>query len=149
MISLPAFGPNLLFPYGLAIGACAAIIALNIIGFTIDRAAVSGKKKPVVFGFIVRVFLYGGALYLAVSTAGLSFIGAAIGLLLPHAALYIMYGLVPAIKKKAGKAEAAFWVADTRSLIFVSEPHLVLHNNGKTYLTHKHYRKIKVYGDGT
>ena len=138
-----------MFTYGLAIGACASIVALNIIIFSIDRAAESSKKTPVVFGYIIRVLLYGGALYLAVSTASISFIGAAIGLLLPHAALYIMYGLVPAVRKKALKEPETVWAADTRSMLFVSEPHLVMYSNGKTYLTHKHYRKIRIHNDGT
>ena len=144
LISLPAIGPNIFFSYGLAIGACAAVIALNIIGLSIDRAAERGKKKPVIFGYILRVLLYGGALFLAVNTSFLSFTGAALGLLLPHAALYVMFGLVPAIRKKVKGEPQPVWTADTRSLLFVSEPHLVLHNNGRTYLTHKHYRKNRI-----
>ena len=143
MISLPAIGPNILFSYGLAIGACAAVIALNIIGVSIERAAERNKKKPVIFGYIIRVLLYGGALFFAVRTSGLTFAGAAIGLLLPHAALYVMYGLVPAIRKRVRKEPQPVWVTDTRSLLFVSEPHLVLQSNGRTYLSHRHYRKIR------
>ena len=149
VISLPVIGPNLLFSYGLAIGACAAIIALNIIAVSIDRAAERGKRKPVIFGYIVRVLLYGGALFLSVRTSGLSFAGAAIGLLLPHAAIYVMYGLVPSVRKRFSKDPPEVWVADNRSLLFVSEPHLILQSNGKTYLTHRHYRKIRVTSDGT
>jgi len=149
LISLPVIGPNILFPYGLAIGACASIIALNIISFTVERAAESGKRKPVIFGFIIRVLLYGGVLYLAVSTSVLSFFGAAIGLLLPHIAMYIMFGLVPAVRRRLRKEPAPAWVADTRSMMFVKEPYLTKYNKGRTYLTHRHYRKIRVYSDGT
>jgi len=149
LISLPAFGPNLLFSYGLAVGACAAIIALNIISFSVERAAEKRRKNPVIFGFIIRVLLYGGALYLAVSTSRLSLFGAAIGMILPHAALYIMCVLVPAIRKKVKKEPEAMWITDTRSLLFLSEPHIVMESNGRTYLTHKHYRKIRITSDGT
>jgi len=133
----------------LAVGACAAIIALNIISFSVERAAEKRKKNPVIIGFITRVLLYGGALYLAVSTSRMSLFGAAVGMALPHAALYIMHVLVPAVRKKAGKEPASVWVTDTRSLLFISEPHIVVENNGRTYLTHRHYRKIRIYSDGT
>jgi len=133
----------------LAIGACAAIISLNIISRTIDRAAGSGKKGPVVFGFFIRVLLYGGALYFAVSTSVLTFIGAAAGLLLPRVAMYIMYGLVPAIKRKIKNEPAPTWVPDTRSMLFIKEPRFEKPNKGRTYLTHRHYRKIRVTSDGT
>jgi len=133
----------------LAVGACASIIALNIISFTVGRAAVSGKRNPVIIGFIIRVLLYGGALYLAVSTSVLSLFGAAIGLLLPRVCLYIMHGLLPVIVKAVRKEPESVWAIDTRSMLFVKEPHLVKLNKGKTYLTHRHYRKIRVYSDGT
>ena len=149
MISLPAIGPSIRFSYGLAIGACVAIIALNIISLSIGRAAERGKKKPVIFGYIIRVLLYGGALFFAVRTSGLTFAGAAIGLLLPHAAIYVMLGLLPAVRKKFRKEPKEVWVADTRSMMFVKEPSLVLYRKGRAYLTHRHYRKIRVTGDGT
>jgi len=149
LVSLPVIGPNVLFLYGLAIGACVAIIALNIISRTIDRAAGSGKKAPVLFGFFIRVLLYGGALYFAASTSVLTFAGAAAGLLLPHAAMYIMYGLVLVIKRKLKNEPAPTWVPDTRSLLFIKEPQFEKPNKGRTYLTHRHYRKIRVTSDGT
>jgi len=149
LISLPALGPNILFSYGLAIGTCVAIIALNLISFSVGRAAENKRKSPVIYGFIIRVLLYGGTLYFAVDTSGFTLFGAAIGLILPHAAIYVMHGIVPAIRKKLKKEPKEVWVPDTRSLMFVNEPHLVLESNGRTYLTHKHYRKIKVYSDGT
>ena len=149
MISLPVLGPNILFPYGLAIGTCVAIIALNIISFTVGQAAESGKRKPVVIGFIIRILFYGGVLYLAVSTSVLSLTGAAIGLVLPHIAMYIMYGLVPAVRRRTKKEPAPAWIADTRSMMFLKEPYFIKTNRGRTYLTHRHYRKIRVYNDGT
>ena len=149
MISLTAIGPSRSFSYGLAIGTCAAVLSLYIISFTIKSAAEKGKRKPVVFGYIGRVLLYGGALCLAANTAVYSLAGAAIGLLLPHVTMYIAYGILPVLKRKIKKEPAAEWVADTGSMLFVKEPHLVKFNNGKTYLTHRHYRKIRIYSNGT
>ena len=148
MISLPVLGPNILFPYGLAIGACVAIIALNLICFTIERAASSGKRIPVIIGFYTRIALYGGALYLAATTSIITLAGAAIGLILPHIVLYLSYGLVPAIKKRVKKEPEPVWITDTSSLLFIKEPYFIVSKKGKTYLTHKHYRKTRVFSDG-
>jgi len=136
-----------LFSYGLAIGVCAAVIALNVIGFSIERATDSGKRKPVIFGYLFRIVLYGGALLLAINTSVASFAGAAIGLLLPHAALYVTYGLVPVIRRKVMREPQPVWVTDTSSLLFFKEPYHVIDNKGKTYLTHKHYRKKRIIPD--
>ena len=144
MISLIIIGPNILFTYGLAIGACAAIIALYIISISINRAAETGNKKSVTFGFVIRILLYGGALFLAVRTSDISFAGAAIGLLVPHVALYIMYGLLPAARRKLGKEPPTVYVTDTSSMVFVKEPFFVSYNKSRAYLTHRHYRKKRV-----
>jgi len=148
IISLPVLGPNILFPYGLAIGACAAIISLYIISRTIEQAAESRRRSPVIFGFIIRVLLYGGALYLAVSTSPVSLAGAAIGLLLPHISLYIMYGLVPAVRRKrqGRTAPEARWIPDTRSRLFIKDPWLVRYQRGRAFVTYRHYRKLRVAG---
>jgi len=144
LISLPFLGPNILFPYGLALGICAALIALYVISVSIDRAVARGKRSPVFLGFFIRMLLYGGALWLAVRTSGISGAGAAIGLLLPQAALRIRLGLVPAIRRKLGREPAAVYRTDTRSRVFVKEPWLVRYNKGRMYLTHRHYRKVRV-----
>ena len=156
LISLPVLGPNILFPLGLAIGVGAAIAALFIISFSIEKAAESGKRNPVMFGFFVRIFLYGGALWLAAkliallpsaASAALPIAGAAIGLLIPHAVLYIKLGLLPVIMRKIRREPDAVWITDTRGLMFVKEPSLMKQNKGRTYLTHRHYRKIRVVPD--
>ena len=144
LISLPIVGPSILFTYGLAIGVCAAVIALNIIGFSVERATDSGKRKPVIFGYIFRILLYGGALILAVNTSVTSLAGAAIGLLLPHAVMCVIYGMLPVVRRKIAKEPQPVWVTDTSSMLFVKEPSLVIDNRGKTYLTHRHYRKKRI-----
>jgi len=133
-----------MFPYGLAIGACAAVIALYIISFSIDYATESGKKSPVLIGFFIRIILYGGALWIAIRTSGSAGIGSAVGLLLPHAALRVRYIMVPAIRRRFGKEPAAVYKADTRSRVFIKEPWLVRYNKGRSYITHRHYKKVKV-----
>ena len=141
---MPVLGPSILFIYGLALGTCVAVIALHVISRTVERAADSGRRGPVVFGFFIRVLLYGGVLYLAVSTSVLSLAGAAIGLLLPHVALYVMHGLVPVIRRKIKREPEPVYVADTSSNLFIKEPWMVLYKNGRSYLTYKHYRKRRV-----
>ena len=137
-------GPNAFFPYGLAIGVCAAVISLNIISSTIDKAVAGGRKAPVIAGFVVRIVLYLAALYLAATTAPLAALGAAIGLLLPHLVIYARFALRPAIRRKMGKDPQHTYVSDTRSNIFIKEPSIVLYKKGKAYLTHRHFRKMRV-----
>ena len=149
LVSLPAIGPNILFPYGLAVGACVAIVNLNLISATIERAVESGRKSPVIIGFIVRVLLYGGALWLAATTSLFSGLGAAIGILIPHIVLYARHALIPALKRKLDKEPPSIYVVDTRSNMFVKEPWLVRDGKARdgkvrTYLTHRHYRKVKI-----
>ena len=145
LISLLVLGPNILFPYGLAIGACVAIVNLSVISVTINQAIERGKKGPVIWGFILRVVLYGGAFWLAVTTSGVSGVGAAIGFLLPRITLYIRYGLLLALRRKLKKEPAPVYKADTRSNVFIKEPWLVRYSKkGRSYVTHRHYRKVRV-----
>ena len=143
-VSLPVFGPNIFFPYGLAIGACASVISLNIISSTIEKAIEKGRKAPVIVGLVTRIVLYLAALYLAATTAPLSALGAAIGLLLPHLVIYVRFALRPAIRWKMGKDPKHTYVTDMRSNIFIKEPWIVRYNKGKAYMTHRHYRKARV-----
>lgn len=144
MVSLPVLGPTVFFPYGLAIGVCASVICLNIISSTIDKAVARGRKTPVFIGFIVRLILYFAALYLAASTDGIAVLGAAIGLLLPHLVIYVRFALRPAIRRKMGKTPRYTYVTDTRSNIFIKEPSIELYKKGRTYLTHRRFRKVRV-----
>lgn len=143
-ISLSVLGPDIMFTYGLAIGVCAAVINLNIISVSIDRAVRQGKKWPVIFGFVFRVLLYGGAFWLAARTSGVSAIGAAVGFLLPRVAMPVRLAFLPWLRRKLGKEPETVYVTDTHSNVFVKEPWHVRYNNGKAFVTHRHYRKIRV-----
>jgi len=140
-ISLPFLGLNIVFPYGLAIGVCAAVINLSIISTSIEKAVAVNKRAPVIIGFVVRVLLYAGALLLAINASTISCLGAAIGMLLPRVVMYIRYAIRPAIRKWLGREPKAVYVTDTSSLMFIKEPSIVRHAGGKAYMTHRHYRK--------
>ena len=143
-ISLPVLGPGVLFPYGLAIGVCAAVINLSVLSASIDRAVASGRKGPVAVGLIVRILLYCGAFLLAVRTDGVSGLGAAVGFLLPRLVMYVRYALLPWLRRRTGREPAAVYIADTRSNVFVKEPRFVRYNKGRAFVTHRHFKKIRV-----
>ena len=143
MIFLVLVGPDILFPYGLAIGVCIAIVNLHVIGITIEQAVYRGKKGPVTLGFIIRALLYGGAFLLAVKTSYITAIGAAVGFLLPRIVLYIRLGLAPAVRKKLAKEPPAVYRADARSRVFIKEPWIVRYRKGRAYMTFRHYKKIR------
>jgi len=95
-------------------------------------------------GFITRLVLYAAGLYLAAVTDPLAVLGAAIGLLIPHLVIYIRFAIRPAIRRKLGKVPSYVYVPDTRTNIFIKEPSFVRYNKGKAYLTHRHYRRLRV-----
>ena len=144
IISLPILGLNIMFPYGLAIGVCVAVLNLNIISKSIEKAIAQRKRGPVIVGFFIRIALYGGGFYLAVTTSLISGLAAAIGFILPHIVLYIRKAIVPALKRKMSKEPAPVYVVDTSSNLFFKEPEMVLYKNSRTYLTYKHYRKRRI-----
>ena len=144
LVSLFIFDRKILFPYGLAVGVCAAAISLGIISSTIEKAVERGHRGPVVIGFFIRVLLYGGALMLAAGTGGLAVPGAAIGMLIPHVVIYVRHALVPAFRRKLGKEPAPVYVTDTKSKVFFKEPWLVKYKRGRAYLTHRHFRKVNI-----
>ena len=148
VISLLVIGPDIFFPYGLAIGICIAIVNLNIISVSIERAFDRGKRWPVIVGFFIRVLLYGGAFLLAVRTSPISGLGAAIAFLLPHLMMYLCQGILPYFRRKLNKEPPAVYITDTKSNLFIKEPWIVLYKNGRAYVTYKHYRKIRVAGEG-
>ena len=152
LISLPFLGANILFPYGLALGVCAAIINLNVISVSVERAVASGRKAPVTLGFLIRILLYAGAFCLAVLTSGLSALGAAVGFLLPRLVMYIFFGFLPWFKQKTGREPKPVYAPDTHSNIFIKEPLHVLYNRGRAFITHRHFKKVRVveseYGNG-
>ncbi len=137
-------GPGILFPYGLAIGACISIVNLSVISVSIDRAIAKGKEGPVIIGFIVRILLYAGAVVVPARTSGISAVGAVVGLLLPHIVLYVKYGLIPWIRRKTGKEPETVYAVDTRSRMFIKEPWMIRYSKGRTYLTHRRYKKIRI-----
>ena len=137
-------GPNILFPYGLAVGVCAAIVNLNIISVSIDRAVERGRRGPVIIGFIIRILLYAGAFWLAVRTSGISGLGAAIGFLLPRVTMYVRHVFMPWLRRRLGKEPLAVYRTDTKSNVFVKEPWSVRYNKGRAYKTFRHYKKVRV-----
>ena len=144
VISLPLLGLNILFPYGLAIGTCIAIINLNIISTSISKAIEKGRKGPVTLGLIVRIMTYSGGALLTFTTSPIAGLGATVGFLLPRIALFIMKAVVPTIKRKFKKEPPPVYVTDTSSNLFIKEPGLVVYKNSRTYMTYKHYRKKRV-----
>jgi len=144
IISLPLFGLNIMFPYGLAIGVCVAVLNLNIISKSIEKAVAQRNRSPVIVGFFIRIVLYGGGFYLAVTTSLISGLAAAIGFALPHIVLYIRKAIMPVLKKKINKEPAPIYVVDTSSNMFIKEPWIVQYKNSRTYLTYRHYRKRRI-----
>ena len=133
-----------MFPIGLAIGACVAIINLNILSKSIEKAVDQKNKTPVTIAFYIRMALYIGGLFLALNVSLISGLGAAVGFLIPCITISITKALIPAIKRRITKEPAPVYVVDTKSNIFIKDPWIVLYKNNRTYVTYRHFRKRRV-----
>ena len=143
IISLFVFGPGILFPYGLVLGVCAALVNMGILSFSIDRAIALGKKGPVNVGLIVRIIIYAAAFFISARTGHISGIGTAIGFILPKLAMQIEFNFLPWFRRKTGREPEPVFVTDKQSKIFDKEPRFVLYNKGRMYVTHRKYRKVR------
>ena len=59
VVSLIVIGPNITFVLGLLIGTAVAIVGFIILVKTGQMLMDDKKKKPVVLGYVLRIFLYG------------------------------------------------------------------------------------------
>ena len=143
IISLFIIGPGILFPYGLALGICAALINMSVLSFTVERSIALGKKGPVNAGLVIRIAIYAAAFLISARTGGISGLGTAIGFVLPKIAMQIKFNFLPWFRGKTGREPAPVYVTDKYSKIFDKEPRFVLYNKGRMYITHKKFRKVK------
>ena len=145
LISLLLIGWNPLFVYGLALGACFSLLGLYLLSATIERAMAAGKRSAVVIGYIARLLIYGGVLYLAAKTGAICLLGCAIGLLIPIASLLLSQTLLPKILKAFGKepAETEHFVLDRSSRFFEKDPAISVCRRGRVYSTYRHYPRYK------
>lgn len=147
--SLFFLGLNVIFPYGLALGTAVALVGMHVLAATIEGAARSGRKAPLIVGYVLRIVLYGGALYIAFKTGTAAGVGAAAGLLLPRVMLPIQQLLVPKLLVLLGKAPKTqhYYKKETSGRRFEKTPRMVLYRRGRAYLTHRRfpvYRLVEV-----
>jgi len=133
------------FLYGLALGACFCILGLTLLTATIEWAMAARKKAAAVIGYIARLLIYFGVLYLAAKGGLVCLAGGGIGLLLPIAALLLSQTALPKILKLLGKepAEEEHFVLDRSSRFFEKEPNISIYKHGRVYATYRHYPRYK------
>ncbi|MDR1796118.1 MAG: hypothetical protein LBR44_01530 [Clostridiales Family XIII bacterium] len=145
LVSLAFLGVNALFPYGLALGTAVALICMHLLAVSIEQAMRARRRGAVITGYILRIVLYGGALFLAFRTSDVAGLGCVVGLLLPRLMLPVQLFAVPKVLSLAGKRpqESFRYEAYTKSRMFEKEPRIVLYKRGRAYMTHRHFVKYR------
>jgi len=141
--SLPAIGPDIDFIYGLALGTAIGIVNTHLLATSVEHMAESRKKAFVTIGYFVRLALYAVALCAGAFVGTRALAGSAIGVLLPKAAILLIYAIVPWFLVKTGKTPKAMYVTDTRSRVFERQPMFVKYSCGRLYMTHRRFRIVK------
>lgn len=148
LISLALIGPDILFPYGLALGLAVSVIGLRLLAATIEAVTCSRGARGGTSGYIIRILLYALALCLGARTGVLAFAGCAIGLLIPKAALVFGQLAMPAIRKALGKEEPVTEhfvpVTDNTSRIFVKSQGMSTYRGGRSFFTYRHFKQYKL-----
>lgn len=101
MGSLCFVGLDLLFTYGLALGTSIAIVNYNLLKFSSRLALSKGKGiSLVLFGYIIRLTIYGGAFLLSYRSGVVGGIATLLGFVSFKIALYYLYGIKSGFKSK-------------------------------------------------
>jgi len=101
VVSLFIIGPSVMFPAGLAVGTAVSIIGFIILVKTGETLMEESKKSPILFGYIVRLFLYGVSFFVCIKLSLQCGCGCGIGFVTIHFGIMFLYGIVyKFIKKK-------------------------------------------------
>ena len=101
VVSLFIIGPSVMFPAGLAVGTAVSIIGFIILVKTGETLMEESKKSPILFGYIVRLFLYGAIFFICIKLSLPCGFGCGIGFVTIHFGIMFLYGIVyKFIKKK-------------------------------------------------
>ena len=157
-VSLPFRGWDPGFAIGAALGGSAAVANYFIMAFTTERMAETGKRGIFFLGFLSRLVIYGAAFYLAAVRISLyAGLACALGFLTSIVAVLILNGLVPIIRNRSEKARSgadvpAYEEPETddegnRKFVFVKDYSTVRYSDGKAYVTHKRFKKLKPRGE--
>ncbi len=94
LISIPFLGLSAQFGYGITLGVAISIANFNILYFTIKNTLTHQRGAYIVFlGYIIRLSLYGIAVYKSIQISYISAIGVIIGFLTIKISIYYTNGI--------------------------------------------------------
>jgi hypothetical protein len=108
----------------------------------VKSAIEKGSRSAIFVGLIIRIIIYGAALYFSSRLGAIALLGAAIGILLPRLAMGVRQGILPLLAKLRGKAGPAHYEAAEKTKMFIKEPWWVTYRGGRKYLTHRRYTRV-------
>ena len=98
--SLPFLGFDIGYLYGLALGACISIVSFNILFFFSEKVLATGKKFLAPLGYMVRLPLYGVAVYMSYRISTVAVIACLLGLFSVQVAMVYVHGIKRKRKKE-------------------------------------------------
>ena len=98
--SLIVIGPDLMFVLGLVIGTAVTIVGFLILVRTGQMLMDDKKKKPVILGYVLRIFLYGISFLFCIKLSLRCGCGCGLGFVTVHFGILFLYGIVYRFIKK-------------------------------------------------
>ncbi|MGL4483393.1 MAG: hypothetical protein ACRCUS_00430 [Anaerovoracaceae bacterium] len=99
IVSFFIIGVDIRFILGLGMGLAVAILNFNILAF-VNEKMLSGQGAYVAVGYVARFAIYGGVFIIAVKNSLQMAAGCGIGFLTIQMSIFILFGILPSIKKK-------------------------------------------------
>ncbi len=100
IVSLFVIGPDPFFVLGLVIGTAVTILGFIILVKTGQMLMDDKKKKPVVLGYVLRIFLYGISFLFCIKLSLRAGAGCGCGFITVHFGILLLYGIVYRFIKK-------------------------------------------------
>jgi hypothetical protein len=150
LAAIPFLGFDLGFAGGLAIGTGISALNMSMLAFLAERSIDRRKVVLSVFGFALRVLIFGGGLSAAAFFFGqIAAFGMALGFLTVYVAVFMVRLFAPTMfQRKGGKFEYAYaksgWAAKGgHKFLLIRQYSMTAYRGGRTFVTHRRFRKMK------
>jgi len=99
LVSIPFLSLDTSFFYGLLLGTAISILNFNMMEIMLKKALEHREGIYVFLGYLIRLVIYGAAIYTTLKISPTSALGTLIGFLTLKIAIYYLYGFKPKFSK--------------------------------------------------
>ena len=90
IVSIPVIGLNYKFALGLLLGTAISVVNLYLLAFQCRQVIMQGNKLISVWGYLLRLFLFGAVAVICIKISLRCGVGAILGILTTKAAMFIV-----------------------------------------------------------